>query len=245
MIWFNILTNFIGVYPVALAIQKRRPIEGTLWLLTALMSAIYHVVDTELLDVNESIYISLRKIDYLMCDMTISSILFLLLIPHTNLRHSMQIVIIPFSLFCIELRMPIYIHFIPILFTFIISFIVYYFYLMEGCVEKYESLDWQMIYYGFFTNTIEYIFNYYLPILDRNHYDLYHGIHHLLGFMSLSFYIRAIHFRRFSRIESDGDIWKGQERVISPILEISLEDPPPAPPPTPRQKLHRRNLSYT
>jgi hypothetical protein len=117
--------------------------------------------------------------------------------------------------------------------------------LKETCVEKYEKLHIRMLYYGFFTNSIEYIFYYYLPKIDEANYDLYHGIHHMLGFLSLSFYVKAIQMKRFARIESDGDIWKTQEHVISPILEISLEEPPATPPPTPKQKIHRRNLSYT
>ena len=215
--WFNVLTNLFIIYPTVLGFQYQKPIEGMIWFMTGLSSFTYHLTDTEIIEVPDSIYTSFRHVDYLFSDLTVMSILFLLFIPHTKLRQISYIGTIPFFIILIELKYPIYIHWIPILVSFAIASAFYEVNLKMNCYEKYECLKKSVLYIGLFMSMFQFIFYYYLPLVSPSLYDFYHGIHHMLGFLSIVVYFKTIQFRKRQFTQTA----EKDEETPSSVIDIS------------------------
>lgn len=238
LVWFNILTNLFVIYPVILGFQNYKPIEATIWLMNGLSSFVYHLADTDVADVPDSIYTVFRHVDYLFTDITVMSVIFLLFIPHTNLRHSSIMATIPFFVLLIELKQPIYYHWLPIIAVFTISSIIYDIHLKVNCMERYERINKSVLYIGLFMNSIQFMFYYYFPIVIPRLYDFFHGMHHMLGFISISFYFKSIQFKKNHKIENE--IWIDNDDT--PVIDLSGLDSQRI---SHSQKIHKRHVSMS
>lgn len=220
--YWNVLTNVVCILPFYYGIQMSRPVEATIWLCTGITSSVYHLFETGILEASEDsgLFMGLRTGDYLMSHLSIAAVLYLLAIPHTNLRHSLLFALCPSLLIMIESEFPMYKQHIPIIVYFLIGYSGYFMVLRDRCIEKYESIRWSYIYFGFLCNIIQWTFYRILSQKYSDYYNFFHGMHHIMAFISILFYINSINFKRFPRIESSADIWVSQEHEIQRMIPI-------------------------
>ena len=189
---FTILTNITAIVPTLYSFKSNKYYEGMIYFLTCIASLVYHVIYAFNTVESTTIKAMVKYVDFLLAYCCISSIIYFLLINNDKHRHSLLLISMYTEMYFNYINISSIGHLLTSLF---ISFILSYLYninLKDNLKKNKRFYKKKYIFIGMVLNVIEFIFFFVLSVKYHNYYYIWHGLHHICGFLSIYFYLKSV-----------------------------------------------------
>lgn len=195
---FLCVTNGFVLMPVYYSYKIGFYLEAYIWLILGLLSSVYHIVfefnTIQQIKTNEMISYT----DHVMAYTSVSSVIYTILVKQKEVRHIMILNTILTELMFNYVTINSIEHLVT---TITIALIFSFSYNLFKYNSIFEEDDQVFIkrhfVIGFVLNVIEGIFFYVLSPQYPDNYGLLHGSHHVLGFISIYYYMRSLNYTKY------------------------------------------------